>query len=93
LRWKKPRKIFVCAHSDLFHESVPDEWNDQIFAVMALAPQHTFQVLTTRPERMLAYLSRIGGESGLTVRCGCGARMTLNSVFCGDLNLEGVCFV
>lgn len=58
LRWKKPRKIFVCAHSDLFHESVPNEWIDQIFAVMALAPQHTFQVLTKRPGRMLAYLSQ-----------------------------------
>jgi len=57
LRWKKSRKIFVCAHSDLFHESVPDEWIDQIFAVMALAPQHNFQVLTKRPRRMLAYLS------------------------------------
>jgi protein gp37 len=40
--------IFVCAHGDLFHESVPDEWIDRVFAVMALAPQHTFQVLTKR---------------------------------------------
>ena len=57
LRWKKPRKIFVCAHGDLFHENVPDEWIDKVFAVMALAPQHTFQVLTKRPERARAYLS------------------------------------
>ncbi|WP_043620424.1 phage Gp37/Gp68 family protein [Ensifer sp. ZNC0028] len=56
LRWKKPRMIFVCAHGDLFAEGVPDEWIDQIFAVMALAPQHTFQVLTKRPERMRHYL-------------------------------------
>ena len=55
LRWKKPRRIFVCAHGDLFHEAVPDAWIDRVFAVMALAPQHTFQVLTKRPERMLAY--------------------------------------
>lgn len=55
LRWRRPRRIFVCAHSDLFHESVPDEWIDRVFAVMALAPQHTFQVLTKRPERMRAY--------------------------------------
>ena len=61
LRWKKPRKIFVCAHGDLFHESVPDEWIDQIFAVMALAPQHTFQVLTKRPERAREYLSAFKG--------------------------------
>jgi len=56
LQWKRPRMIFVCAHGDLFHESVPDQWIDRVFAVMALAPQHTFQVLTKRPERMLAYL-------------------------------------
>lgn len=59
LRWKRPRKIFVCAHGDLFHENVPDEWIDRVFAVMALAPQHTFQVLTKRPERMQAYLSHM----------------------------------
>ncbi|KQY27212.1 phage Gp37/Gp68 family protein [Rhizobium sp. Root482] len=57
LRWKKPRMIFVCAHGDLFAEGVQDAWLDQIFAVMALAPQHTFQVLTKRPERMRDYLT------------------------------------
>lgn len=57
LRWKKPRKIFVCAHGDLFHENVPDAWIDRVFAVMALCPQHTFQVLTKRPDRARAYLS------------------------------------
>ena len=57
LRWKRPRMIFVCAHGDLFHESVPDEWIDRIFAVMALAPQHTFQILTKRSARMRDYLS------------------------------------
>ena len=56
LRWKKPRRIFVCAHGDLFHEAVPDAWIDRVFAVMALAPQHTFQVLTKRPERMKAWV-------------------------------------
>lgn len=59
LRWRKPRRIFVCAHGDLFHESVPDEWIDRVFAVMALAPQHTFQVLTKRPDRAREYLSRL----------------------------------
>jgi protein gp37 len=55
LKWKKPKRIFVNSMSDLFHENVPDEWLDRIFAVMALCPQHTFQVLTKRPERMLEY--------------------------------------
>lgn len=59
LRWGRPRKIFVCAHGDLFHESVPDAWIDRVFAVMALAPQHTFQVLTKRADRMRRYLEGV----------------------------------
>src|SRR5206468_3052959 len=43
--------------SDLFHENVKDDWIDKAFAVMALCPQHVFQILTKRPERMLDYLS------------------------------------
>lgn len=57
LRWQRPRRIFVCAHGDLFHKGVPDEWIDQVFAVAALSPQHTLQILTKRPERMRAYMS------------------------------------
>lgn len=57
LNWTRPRRIFVCAHGDLFHEAVPDAWIDHVFAVMALSPQHVFQVLTKRPERMRAYLA------------------------------------
>lgn len=57
LGWKRPRRIFVCAHGDLFAENVPDEWIDQVFAVMALSPQHTFQVLTKRAARMRAYVN------------------------------------
>ena len=60
LRWKKPRMIFVCAHGDLFAGGVPDAWIDKVFAVMALAPQHTFQVLTKRAARMREYLSNPG---------------------------------
>lgn len=62
LRWQKPRMIFVNAMSDLFHEDVPDEFIDKVFAVMALAEHHTFQVLTKRPERMLSYLNTVGRE-------------------------------
>jgi len=60
LRWRKPRRVFVCSMSDLFHESVPDEWVDRVFAVMALCPQHCFQLLTKRPERMLSYMRWAG---------------------------------
>lgn len=56
LSWRKPRRIFVNSMSDLFHEALPDSAIDQVFAVMALCPQHTFQVLTKRPERMREYL-------------------------------------
>lgn len=58
LRWRRPRKIFVCAHADLFHENVPDDWIDRVFAIMALAPWHTYQVLTKRSDRMLAYMTQ-----------------------------------
>ncbi|TGQ95374.1 phage Gp37/Gp68 family protein [Mesorhizobium sp. M8A.F.Ca.ET.208.01.1.1] len=58
LRWARPRRIFVNSMGDLFHEDVPDEWIDRVFAVMALAPQHTFQVLTKRARRMREYMTR-----------------------------------
>lgn len=62
LRWKKPRLIFVNSMSDLFHESIPDEWIDRVMAVMTISQQHTFQVLTKRPQRMRSYLSAITKE-------------------------------
>ncbi len=62
LRWKRPRRIFVNSLSDLFHEGVPDAVIDRVFAVMALSPQHTFQLLTKRPERMREYLLSSGPD-------------------------------
>lgn len=56
IHWRKPRRIFVCSQSDLFHEKVSDRFIDQAFAVMALCPRHTFQILTKRPERLVRYL-------------------------------------
>lgn len=58
LHWRKPLRIFVNSMSDLFHEDVPFEFIDRVFAVMALCPQHTFQILTKRPDRMREYLSQ-----------------------------------
>lgn len=55
LKWTRPRKIFVNSMSDFFHEGVPESYIDQVFAIMALAAQHTFQILTKRPERMREY--------------------------------------
>ena len=54
---KKPRMIFVCSMTDLFHEQVSLEWTNEIFDIMGRqCPQHTFQVLTKRPERMRYFL-------------------------------------
>lgn len=60
LRWLKPSRIFVNSMSDLFHENLSDADIDRVFAVMALAPRHTFQVLTKRADRMRAYVAGIG---------------------------------
>jgi protein gp37 len=49
--WKNPSRVFVNSMSDLFHEQIPDAFIAQVFAIMADLPQHTFQVLTKRPER------------------------------------------
>ena len=57
LRWRRPRRVFVNSMSDLFHDSVPDEYVASVWAVMALAPEHTFQVLTKRHGRMRSLLS------------------------------------
>lgn len=58
LRWRKPRTVFTCSMSDLFHAGVEPEFLDRVFAVMALCPQHTFQVLTKRSQRMAEFCSR-----------------------------------
>ncbi|SMQ70297.1 protein gp37 [Devosia lucknowensis] len=59
-KWRKPRRIFVNSMSDLFHEDVPDSFILAVWKVMAETPQHTFQILTKRPERMSAVFERIG---------------------------------
>lgn len=62
LKWRKPKRIFACSMTDLFADFVPDAFIDRMFAVMALCPQHSFQVLTKRPERMRDYLNRACGR-------------------------------
>ena len=63
LRWKKPRMVFVNSMSDLFGEGVSSEYITMVFDVMAACPQHTFQVLTKRPERMLEYFEHVAKNS------------------------------
>jgi len=87
LRWARPRMIFVCAHADLFYEEVPDEWIDQVFAVMALAPQHIFQVLTKRPDRMRAYVEAF--NAGDRHILGCARDITGKQLVLDELLPEG----
>ncbi len=54
LKWRSPRTIFVNSMSDLFHERIPDHFVSSVFHTMERASQHTFQILTKRPSRMLA---------------------------------------
>jgi protein gp37 len=59
LKRRKPTTYFVNSMGDLFHESIPDEVIDKVFAVMVVAKQHTFQVLTKRSKQMQEYMERI----------------------------------
>ena len=62
LRWKRPRLVFVNSMSDLFHEHVPDEFIREVYLRMAASPEHTFQVLTKRPERARDVLAWIDDQ-------------------------------
>lgn len=66
MKTRKPTLWFVNSMGDLFHEDCPDEWIDQVFAVMALCPQHRFQVLTKRSARMHDYVSDIRTPGRIT---------------------------
>ena len=59
LSWRLPRTIFVNSMSDLFHEDVPLAYIKEIFEVMVSCPQHTFQILTKRPERAASLANRL----------------------------------
>ena len=90
LHWRKPRRVFVCSMSDLFHEAVPDDFRDRVFASMALAAQHTFMVLTKRPRLLTDYMAgkllcgriaqHIAGIDGRPVRWAWGGDGTANCV-------------
>ena len=61
LRWKKPRKIFVNSMSDLFHDQVPENFVERVWDVMSQTPQHYYQILTKRPDRMADIVRRMSG--------------------------------
>lgn len=55
-KWKNSSTVFVCSMADLFHDAIPDTFIYSVFGVMEKNPQHIFQVLTKRPERMARLL-------------------------------------
>ena len=55
LSWKQPHTIFVCSMSDLFHKDVPFDFVDKVMETIRLTPQHRYQLLTKRAERMAEY--------------------------------------
>lgn len=64
MKWARPRRIFVNSLSDCFHPDVKEDDLDAIFCVMAMCPQHTFMILTKRPERMQEYFTTHDGLAG-----------------------------
>jgi protein gp37 len=95
---RKPKRWFLTSMGDVFHDGVPFEFIDRLFAVMALAPHHTFYVLTKRPDRAANYLAcadragqawvaaqRIGIPAGLDrgLVCGCCNAWPLPNVLVG----------
>jgi protein gp37 len=63
--WKKPKVIFVNSMSDLFHEKIPTEFIEKVFNVMNENPQHIFQVLTKRAERLNILNSQLSWTSNI----------------------------
>lgn len=61
LRWKEPRRIFTCSWSDWFHEAA-DAWRPEAWDIVRRTPQHTYQILTKRPERIRAHLPPDWGD-------------------------------
>lgn len=78
LKWAEPKKIFTCSWSDFFIEE-SDAWRDEAFAIMALTPQHTYQVLTKRPDRMWKYLRP--GRQNEVVKAACNILRTRKGEF------------
>jgi protein gp37 len=57
--WSRPRLVFVNSMSDLFHEDVPCSFISRVWEVMQATPQHTYQILTKRPDRMSEIVSTL----------------------------------
>ncbi|RMA42155.1 DUF5131 family protein [Rhodophyticola porphyridii] len=78
---------FVNSIGDLFHEDAPNDWIDRVFAVMAMASHHTFQVLTKRSARMRDYL---GGDRFSDSHA--SERIAYAAMTLVDESTRGICF-
>ena len=75
-RWKAPRRIFVNSMSDLFHEDIPREFIKAVEGVTMDCPQHTFQILTKRPKRMLEFVRECDFPPNVWLGVSCEDRAT-----------------
>lgn len=96
IAWGKPRMIFVCAHSDLFHESVPDEWIDTVLGIMWSClygrdekPSHIFQILTKRASRMRRYFSTDRREAWARAAVHYGGGIDPDGIYAQVMRAEG----
>ncbi|MDV2503054.1 MAG: phage Gp37/Gp68 family protein [bacterium] len=76
-RWKKPRTVFVCSMSDLFHEDVPDDFIGRTLAICAINEKHTFLVLTKRAERLAEFAKHYWGINEHGAMCSLPANVWL----------------
>ncbi|MDL2306603.1 phage Gp37/Gp68 family protein [Desulfovibrio sp. OttesenSCG-928-C06] len=81
VKYKKPKRIFTCSMGDLFHERVSFGLVAKVFAVAALCPQHTFMILTKRPERMRAFMTDTSCAAN-------DRRGTMYQLFAGQAGLD-----
>ncbi|CAO3428869.1 phage Gp37/Gp68 family protein [Azospirillum argentinense] len=94
LKKRKPTKWFLTSMGDVFHDAVPFEFMDRLFAVMALCQQHTFQVLTKRPERAAAYLNNAARAREASIdraAMSIGRRVGMDEIDLWDANPFGGC--
>ena len=78
--WQKPRIVFVCSMSDIFHKAVPFDFIDKIMAVISSTPWHTYQILTKRAERMAEYFSTRAIPSNVWLGVTVEAQSTKNRI-------------
>ena len=83
LGWKKPSRIFVNSMSDLFHESVPNDFILRVWHTMSTTPRHTYQILTKRPERMMRVLNEFSEGRWMIERVSLGRDLPLPNVWLG----------